>query len=83
MIRQVVTVVCVLAIHSVLAQESKPTADIEIKASQAEDSNSEVKKTNKNSVASQEPSTKVKIPSRFKPREEISEDFSVPFPVDI
>ncbi|OUS04925.1 hypothetical protein A9Q90_06970 [Gammaproteobacteria bacterium 54_18_T64] len=83
MIRQVVTVACVLAINSVLAQESRPTADIELKTSQAEDSDSEVKKTNKNSATNQKPSTKVKAPSRFKPREEISEDFSVPFPVDI
>jgi len=70
-----------LPISTLAADEDKPRTQ----ASSSEDSNtsSPEKKPEPKKAPSKTQSSKTKKSSRFKPSEEISEDYSVPFPVDI
>ncbi|OUS11130.1 hypothetical protein A9Q89_09925 [Gammaproteobacteria bacterium 53_120_T64] len=76
-------IIFLLSTNTLLGQESQSENNAEVKATPSDESDTQVKKPNKKTADSQQPRTKEKTPSRFKPREAISEDFSVPFPVDI
>ena len=74
---------CVASIHSLAADEDKKPSEISSNTSaQTEDSPQEIQPKN-NAAPKQQSTKKAQRASRFKPSEEISEDYSVPFPVDI
>ena len=82
-IKSALAFTCVASIHSLAADEDKTPEAISSNTSVQAEENTQTSQP-KNKPAPQQPPTK-KGPrtSRFKPSEEISEDYSVPFPVDI
>jgi len=82
-IKLVLVFTCLVSVNSLAAEENKtPEETSQNTRVQTEEQPQTTKPENK--PAPQQQSTKkIKRASRFKPSEEISEDYSVPFPVDI
>ena len=81
----VATVVYLLFHYAALAQQSAPDiAEPEQNVSNTSDSTSSGEADDNNSVTTpKDTKPKTTVDSKFDPSEEISEDLSVPFPVDI
>jgi|GEM_PF-428915 len=74
---------CIASTPLLAVDEEKATEEISSNTSvQTEDSPQE-KQSTSNSIPKEQSTKKAPPASRFKPSEEISEDYSVPFPVDI
>lgn len=73
---------CVMSISSLATEDKSPTEINSNTSTAAEDKTPAAKPVNK-PAPQQQSTNKSQSPSRFKPSEEISEDYSVPFPVDI
>ncbi|MBQ0719324.1 MAG: hypothetical protein KBT88_13215 [Gammaproteobacteria bacterium] len=82
-IKLVLILACALPIKNLWAQEDKPDVETAAKTSAIEETTTTGENAAEQQAPRQAPSKKSKSSSRFKPSEEISEDFSVPFPVDI
>jgi len=75
-----------LFINTLAANEEKPpteTNSSEDSSSEDNKASSPEKKPDPKKQSAKTPSSKTRKASGFKPSEEISEDYSVPFPVDI
>jgi len=68
--------------HALVAQD-KDASDINSTARVAAEKSDPKKASNEKKQTPQQPPKAVKNAPRFKPSEEIKEDYSVPFPVDI
>jgi hypothetical protein len=81
---QLVFVILCLAPVQVLSAQDKASSDINATASAPAEKNASNKTHEKKQQAPPQPPAKAaNSTSRFKPSEEILEDYSVPFPVDI
>ncbi|RLA42061.1 MAG: hypothetical protein DRQ64_00600 [Gammaproteobacteria bacterium] len=74
---------CVASIHSLAADEDKTPEEISSNTSAKVEENTQESQPTNNASLKQQSIKKAQRASRFKPSEEISEDYSVPFPVDI
>ncbi len=74
---------CVASIHSLAADEDKTPEEISSNTSVQTEGSPQESQPKNNAAPKQQSTKKTQRASRFKPSEEISEDYSVPFPVDI
>ena len=74
---------CVASTHSLAADEDKIPEEISSNTSAKIEENTQEKQPTNKAAPKQQSTKKAQRASRFKPSEEISEDYSVPFPVDI
>ena len=81
-IKLILILACVAPVIS-LAEEDKSPAEIDSNASVQTEEQPQTINPEKKPAPRQESTKKSKSATRFKPSEEISEDYSVPFPVDI
>jgi len=71
------------SIHSLAADKDKTPEEISSNTSAKVEENAQESQPTNDSTPIQQSTKKAPRASRFKPSEEISEDYSVPFPVDI
>ena len=80
---QLILVLTCLMPISLLAADDKSSPEINSQTSAPEDKKAHTTNPENKQEARQQPTKTSKNAPRFKPSEEISEDYSVPFPVDI
>ncbi|MEZ0152359.1 MAG: hypothetical protein AB9Q18_08710 [Candidatus Reddybacter sp.] len=76
-------IVCALPINTLFAEEHKTETKQKSKTSQSSELDDQVSNPEQKQPPPQQTTKKPKSTSRFKPSETISEDYSVPFPIDI
>ncbi|MEZ0122724.1 MAG: hypothetical protein AB9Q22_13320 [Candidatus Reddybacter sp.] len=76
-------IVCALPINTLFAEENKTETEQKSKTSQSSELDNQVSNPEQKQPSPQQTTKKPKRTSRFKPSETISEDYSVPFPIDI
>ena len=76
-------IVCTLATNTLFAEDSKTETELKSKKSHSSQLDNQVSNPAQKKTSSQQTTKKPKNTSQFKPSETISEDYSVPFPIDI
>lgn len=76
-------IVCTLPTNTLFAEDSKTEAELKSKKSQSSQLDNQTSNPEQKKTPPQKTTKKPKSTSHFKPSETISEDYSVPFPIDI